>query len=339
MGEQLRWGFLGTGNIARQFLAGIHQSPRATLVAVGSRDPQRALQFIEEHRLDARGCTYDEVLASPSVDVVYVALPNSMHHEWTLKALKAGKHVLCEKPIASNVEQAREMFDAAKRADRVLMEAFMYRSHPLAQAVVKSVRRGAIGQVRMIRTSFSFRTRKPEGNVRFSREMAGGSLMDVGCYCIDFSRWIAGAEPTAVHAIAQLHFSGVDEVVCATMVFPGNLLATFSCGLSAQSDNTAYICGTEGYIEVPILWKPPARNASFTIHRQPPPLADNIQTSAAQLVGERFVVDSGKELFTHEVDDFSRTVLEGAPPRLLPADSLGTMEVLDQLRRQLGVID
>lgn len=339
MSKRLGWGFLGTGNIARQFAAGIRNYHRAHLAAVGSRNTAKAQAFVAENYPAASAGTYEQVLANPDVDVVYVALPNSMHHGWTLKALAAGKHVLCEKPIAANCAQAEEMFDAAERAGLLLLEAFMYRCHPHSLAIIDAVRKGAIGKLRMVRTSFSFRTRKPEGNVRFSKELAGGSLMDVGCYCIDFSSWLAGAEPQSVHAVGNLHDSGVDELVAATMVFPDGLLASFTCGLSAQSDNTAYLCGTEGYLEVPVPWKPPARNARYTLHRQPAPLSDNMNVTGAQNVAEVFSVDAGRDLYTVEAEDFTRTILDGAPPRLKRADSLGTMKVLDELRRQLGVLD
>lgn len=337
MSGSLKWGFLGTGNIARQFAAGVRNGRRGDLVAVGSRDPEKARQFAASQSVDALAGGYEQVLASPDVDAVYVALPNSMHHEWTLKALAAGKHVLCEKPIASNAAQAEEMFDAAERAGRHLVEAFMYRSHPQSLAIVDAVRKGAVGRLRLIRTSFSFQVRKQEGNVRFSREMSGGALMDVGCYCIDFSRWLAQAEPESVHAVGNLHASGVDEVVAATMVFPDGLVATFNCGLSAQSDNTAFLCGSEGYVEIPMPWKPPGRNARYTIHRQPPPLSDNMNPDGAQRVAEQFAVDANLDLYALEVEDFARTVLDGQPPRLRREDSVGNMRVLDEMRRQLGV--
>ena len=160
MSQRLRWGILGTGNIARQFARGLKACDRAALVAVGSRDRASAERFAAEFGGGSTSTgTYDDVLMSRDADAVYVSLPNSLHHEWTIRALRAGKHVLCEKPFASNAEQAREMFDVATRAGRLAVEAFMYRSHPQTHAAFGAIRGGAIGAVQLIRTSFCFRTR------------------------------------------------------------------------------------------------------------------------------------------------------------------------------------
>src|SRR5688572_7212137 len=185
--SRLRWGILGTGNIARQFAAGLCATPRATVTAVGSRTREVAEAFAS--RLG--GCapvvgTYDDVLASRDVDAVYVSLPNSLHHEWTIRALRAGKHVLCEKPFASNFAQAQEMFDVAKASGKLAVEAFMYRSHPQTRAALDLVAGGEIGEVKLIRASFCFRTSRIAGNIRFDPALAGGAVMDVGCYCVSF---------------------------------------------------------------------------------------------------------------------------------------------------------
>src|SRR5207302_3086127 len=172
---------------------------------------------------------------------------NSMHHEWTIKALAAGKHVLCEKPSAVTAAQAGEMFDAAGRAGRVLVEGFMYRAHPLTGAVMEACRRGDIGRLQLIRTSFCYRTSKVAGNIRFDPMLQGGGLMDIGCYCIDFSRLFAGEDPTAISCVARRYESGVDHVAAGTMLFPSGVIASFVCGMSVQANNAAYLCGDEGY--------------------------------------------------------------------------------------------
>jgi len=334
MTDRLRWGILGTGNIARQFAGGVRSSRRCVIAAVGSRAAATAGEFAGNYRVPAAYGSYDELLADRDVDAVYNSLPNNLHHHWTIKALGAGKHVLCEKPFAMDHREALEMFDAARQAKRVLVEAFMYRSHPLTKAVVDTIRSGAIGEVRLIRTSFCYRTTKIAGNVRFAPELGGGALMDVGCYCINFSRLITGAEPTSSYAAARKHTTGVDEVVVASMEFAGGVLASFTAGMGVQADNTAYVCGTEGYIEIPVPWKPPVNGAVYTIARGTPPRQDNPKPAT---IPPRVTctVDANVDLYGLEADDFAATVLDGAPPVITEADTLGNMAVLDEMRRYI----
>lgn len=336
MANRLRWGILGTGNIARQFVAGLKTSKRGVVTAVASRERASADRFAVELQIDATPGSYDALVNHPEVDAIYVSLPNALHHAWTIKALRAGKHVLCEKPIASNASEAQEMFDEAKRAGRVLIEAFMYRSHPMMLAAVEAVRSGAIGNVKLIRSSFCYRTQRIEGNIRFNPKLAGGALMDVGCYCTSFSRMVVGAEPTRVHAAGHLHASGVDDLVAGTLHFPNDIVASFTVGMGVQADNTAYLCGDEGYIEIPIPWKPPATGATFTLARQTPPKMDLAAMKGA-LPPPREVrtFDAGIELFGLEADDFAATVQDGIAPRVTEQESVGNMVVLDELRRQV----
>src|SRR5688572_10284027 len=342
MAKILRWGFLGTGNIAKQFGAGVRTSDRCSIVAAGSRSAETSRAFGEAFGAARAYGSYDEVLADGEVDAVYVSLPNSMHHEWTIKSIDAGKHVLCEKPFSVNRAQSEEMFDVAERKGLVLIEAFMYRAHPLTHAVLEAVKSGAIGEVRLVRTSFCYRTTRIANNIRFDAGLCGGALMDIGCYCINFSRMFGGgAEPNVIHAAGKLHSSGVDEVVAGQMQFPNGVVASFTCGMSLQADNTAYVCGTEGYIETPVPWKPPPKDAIYAVARGIPPRQDNpgIKTPGLAPVPPRDVrrVDAGKELYALEADDFAATVLDGKPPMLTRRDTVGNMHVLDEMRRQIGV--
>jgi predicted dehydrogenase len=341
----LRLGILGTGNIARQFVGGLGSSSRTVVHAVASRRADSADAFARTHGIPTAYGSYPDLLRDRSVDAVYVSLPNSLHHEWTVAALRAGKHVLCEKPIASNAAEAEQMFDEAEHAKRVLVEGFMYRSHPLVHAVLDAVRSGEIGQVKLVRTSFCFRTTRIEGNIRFDASLAGGALMDIGCYCLNFSRLVAGAEPTTVHGVGTLHPSGVDESAAAVLTFPGGILASFTCGMAVQADNTAYVCGTEGYIEIPVPWKPLAANAEYRVVRGTPPKMDAAagpRTTPAPAPDppprQVRTVSAGKELYALEADDFAAAVRDGAPPRLDRQDSVGNMRLLDELRRQVGVV-
>jgi predicted dehydrogenase len=335
MAKSLRWGIIGTGNIAGQFAAGMAGSKRGQIVAAGSRSDASAKAFSQRFAIAESYGSYEQLLADPNVDAVYISLPNSMHHEWTLKSLESGKHVLCEKPIATNTQQAREMFDAAQRAGRLLVEAFMYVSHPQTKAVLQTIRSGAIGTVSLVRTSFCYRTTRIDGNIRFSREMAGGALMDVGCYCLHFSRLIMGSEPTTVRAVARMHEKGVDEMTAGVLGFADGSAATFSCGTQVQADNMADICGTDGYIEVPVPWKPALTGASFTIARSTPPRQDGPTTSLPPR--QTITTDATAPLYAMEADDFAAAVLDGAAPAVSQADSLGNMRLLDEVRRQIGL--
>ncbi len=336
MKGQLRWGILGTGNIARQFAAGLKTSDRAALFAVGSRAASAARNFAKTFEVAGTVGSYEDVLRAAEVDAVYVSLPNSLHHEWTIRALRAGKHVLCEKPFAANTGQAQEMFDAARQAGRLAVEAFMYRSHPQTHAALDAVRGGAIGAVRLIRTSFCFRTSKLDGNIRFDPQLAGGAVMDVGCYCVNFARLFAGCEPTAIHAVGRVHESGVDEVVAGTLTFPGGLIATFNCGMTLQADNTATVCGADGFLEIPVPWKPAVEGSRITIVRQTPPIMDGNPRPQTP-PRETLEVPGGRNLFAYEAGDFAAAVLDGKPPAVSPADTLGNMRVLDEIRRQVGL--
>lgn len=337
MNQPLRLGILGTGNIARQFAAGLAGSTRTRIQAVGSRRSDAADEFAATHGIARAYGSYEQLLHDRDVDAVYVSLPNSLHHEWTIAALRTGKHVLCEKPIAANAAEAEEMFDAAERAGRILVEAFMYRSHPLTHAVLGSIRAGEIGTVKLIRTSFCFRTSRTEDNIRFDASLAGGALMDVGCYCLDFSRLVTGTEPVSAHAVGTLHPSGVDDFAAAVLAFPDGVTASFTCGMSVQADNTAYVCGTEGFIEVPVPWKPAAENAAYSIVRGTPPKMDGPVKPVLPPARDTRHVTAAKGLYSLEADDFAAAALDGAAPRLGRRDSVGNMRLLDELRRQVGV--
>lgn len=338
MSPTLRWGILGTGNIARQFAGGVAGSRRGRVTAVASRAIDAAQAFAAAHGVPHAIGGYAALLDRADVDAVYVSLPNHLHHEWTIAALRAGKHVLCEKPLALDAGQAIEMFDVAARERRLLMEAFMYRCHPLTAAVTAAVRGGAIGEPKLVRTSFCFRVRNTAGNVRFDRTMGGGCLMDVGCYCVNFSRLIAGCEPADVSAVAHFHDAGVDDLTAGTLAFPTGLLATFACGMTAQADNTATVNGTEGYIDIPIPWKPPASDAIYTVSHGIPPRMD---TAAPPPSGrpprETFTVDAPGPLYGLEADAFAAAVLDGAAVPVTRDDSIGNMRVLDALRGLIGL--
>jgi len=333
--HRLRFGILGTGNIANQFAEGVSSSERCVVTAVGSRRAETAQAFATKFGLARAHGSYNALINDNEIEALYLSLPNSMHHEWTIRALEAGKHVLCEKPIATSPAEAEAMFDTARRCGRVLIEAFMYRAHPQTHAVLHEIGRGTIGQPRLIRTSFCYRTRKIEGNVRFSPELAGGALMDIGCYCIDFARLITGQEPSTIQCTGKMHATGVDESACGTLGYADGTAVSFCCGMAVQTDNAALICGEEGYLRVPVPWKPPLGGAGYEVHAMTPPRQDGAVNAGP---GKRVVeVPFGGALYGLEADAFASAVLDGGPPFMPEADSLSNMRVLEALRRQIGL--
>ncbi|HEX8911207.1 MAG TPA: Gfo/Idh/MocA family oxidoreductase [Humisphaera sp.] len=337
MTDRLRWGILGTGNIARQFSAGVRASARGVLAAVGSRDVGKAQAFAEAHGIPAVAESYDALLSRDDVDAIYVSLPNSLHHQWTIAALAAGKHVLCEKPFAVSAAQAEQMFAAADRAGRVVMEAFMYRCHPQTIAVQRAVAAGAIGTPRLVRTSFCYRTTKVAGNVRFDPSLAGGALMDVGCYCLSFARLFLG-EPVAGHATGNLHPTGVDDLVSGTLRYAGGAVAHFGAGTGVQADNSAYVCGDEGYIQVPVPWKPPAGGGEYVVGRSAPPKQDFAAGKAPPPPPREVVtVDAAGDVYGLEADDFAASVLDGKPMTVTREETLSVATWLERFRKEIGL--
>ena len=245
-----RWGILGTGNINRRFLPGVRQSPEAAIVAIASRDRGRAAAFASEYGIPRAFGSYDELLGDPTVDAVYICLPNSLHHAWTMTALAAGKHVLCEKPYTRRPAEVIEAFEAADRAGLVLSEAFMWRHTPLARRMVELL--PTIGELQQIRSTFSFRLDNL-ANVRLSSELAGGSLMDVGTYCVSGSRLLAAAEPVAVFGSSVIGSTGVDTRFTGILRFANGLTSAFASGFTSDHRGLEAV-GSAGTIFVPDPW-------------------------------------------------------------------------------------
>lgn len=252
-----RWGMLGTGRIARRFAHALRSSASERVLAVASRDRERSGAFARELRVERAYDSYDALLDDPQVEVVYIALPASMHAEWTIAAARAGKHVLCEKPLATSPTEAEEMFGAARQAGVRLMEAMMYRFHPQTLQVQELLAQGAIGEVRQVQASFTVRVSDP-ANTRLIPELGGGALFDVGCYCVNLARMAIGAAPERVSALAQWAPSGVDESLLATMGHPGGAISQIACSLSATRNNLGRIVGSQGIIEVDEIFTPPS---------------------------------------------------------------------------------
>jgi xylose dehydrogenase (NAD/NADP) len=243
---------MSTARINDLFLAGARQAADVEVVAVASRDRAGAERYAREQGIERAHAGYDALIADPEVDVVYISLPNSLHLEWTVRALEAGKHVLCEKPLGRRAADVEAAFGVAAREDRLLMEAFMFRHNPQTRRLTELVTDGAVGRVRMVRAAFSFVAADP-GNVRLRTALDGGALMDVGCYCVSGARLIAG-EPQRVSAEQALGGDGVDVAFAATMRLQDDVLAHFDAGLALATRDELEVVGDEGALFLDDPW-------------------------------------------------------------------------------------
>ena len=335
MSDNLQWGILGLGGIARRFAEGLRQSRTGRLVAVASRDAAKAEAFGAEFAAPRRHSSYEALLADPLVQAVYIATPHPMHAQWAIKAAEAHKHILCEKPLTVNHAQAAAVVDAARRSDVFLMEAFMYRCHPQIARLVELVRGGAVGQVRAIRASFSFDAGfNPEG--RLLKKSLGGGILDVGCYPMSMVRLLAGAaagkdfaDPIEVKGCAHLGATGVDEWAVAVMRLPGDIVAEVATGVRLARDNTVQIYGSEGSLTVPEPWTPRREEGASRLLVQ----------KKGQDRPEEIRVESSASLYALEADvvaaDLSRR--QARPPAMTWDDSLGNMLALDRWRESIGL--
>jgi len=238
------WGVLGAARINQSVLEGAALAEGASVVAIAARDRERAEAQASQFGIGTIHGSYEELLADPDVEAIYIPLPNALHVEWSVRALEAGKHVLCEKPLARTEAEARRAFAAAQTHERLLMEAFMWRHTPQTRKLNELLAGKAVGQVRIVRATFGFKTER-EGDVRLSRELEGGALMDVGCYCVSAARFVAG-EPVHVRAEQVVGGDGVDVRLVATMRFPDEVLAVIDCALDAPIGHRLVVAGDEG---------------------------------------------------------------------------------------------
>jgi predicted dehydrogenase/aryl-alcohol dehydrogenase-like predicted oxidoreductase len=335
---KLRWGILGTGMIAKIVAPQIRASATGELLAVGSRSGATAEAFGAQFEVPRRYGSYEELLADKDVDAVYLTLPNHLHAEWTLRCADAGKHILCEKPFASNHAEAMAVLDAVRGKGVFLMEAFMYRCHPHTAKIVELVKSRAIGDVRLIDSSFAFNFGEQPDNVRSKASMSGGGIMDVGCYPVSLARLIAGAalgldgpaEPVEMRGVGHVHpAGGVDTWAVACMKFSGDILARVAGGLQLSVGGPAVVYGSNGRIVIHNPWFPGQDEASTRIEvhvgGKPEPEIHAAPGYAA--------------LYTIEVDLVAKHLRDRqAPaPAMTWADTLGNMRALDLWRRWIGV--
>ncbi len=316
----LRWGLLGTARINRSLIPPLRTSARNKLMAVASRTPAAAEAYAKEWKIPRAHGSYEALLADPEIDAVYIPLPNHLHAEWTIKAAQAGKHVLCEKPLALSVAEVEAMEAAAQKAGVVVAEAFMYRHHPQTLKAKEVVEGGAIGQLQLVRGAFTFNLDRPK-DVRLDPAMGGGSVWDVGCYPVSYTRYIVGAEPEEVFGWQVLGATGVDMSFAGQMRFPGGVLAQFDCGFRSPYRPFMELIGSGGILRIP--------------H----PFVGS-QDAALQLMqGEKseIIATPGPDRYLLEVENLADAVLEGKPPRVSLADSrhnVATLAALLQSARE-----
>jgi len=321
--KPVRWGVLSTADIGlKKVIPAMQRSEISPVVAICSRSAARSAEAAASLGIERSYGSYEELLADDSVEAVYIPLPNHMHLEWTIKAAEAGKHILCEKPLAMTAEDARAMVDACERAGVRLMEAFMYRQHPLWVEAKRLVDNGAIGVLQVVDTVFSYFNDDPT-NIRNIREVGGGALYDIGCYAINASRMLFGGEPTEVKAtIRRDGTMGVDVVTSAILRF-GDGTASFVCSTRMVPDQRVDIFGTSGRLTVEIPFNIPSDRPTRLI----------------EVRGGAPPVDTGVEVheiptadpYTVQADAFSRTLRTGAPVPVSPEDAVGNLEVIERI--------
>ena len=323
--RRLRWGVLSTAAIARhKVIPGISRAEHCQVVAIASRDAGLAERVAAEHSIPTAHGSYEALLADPNVDAVYIPLPNHLHATWTIAAAQAGKHVLCEKPLATTAEDAERMVAAAERAGVHLMEAFMFRLHPSWVAVRELVASGRIGRLVAVHSWFSYHNDDPR-NIRNILDTGGGALYDIGCYCVNLSRMLFGSEPTGVEAvIVRDPVDGTDTVTSGVLGFEGGV-ASFTCSTRAEDDQRVDVYGTSGRIEVEIPFNiPPDRPTRvFVSAGGDPPVAPETET----------LTFDAADPYTVEAEAFATAVLDGRPVPVPPADAIANLRVIEAIFR------
>ena len=309
----VKWGIISTADINRKVIPGAHASPKVDLLAVASRDQARAAAYAQEWEIPRAYGTYEALLADPDIEAVYISLPNNLHVEWSIKSLEAGKHVLCEKPFTRHPEEVDEAFDVAERNDRYLSEAFMWRHNPQTKRLTELVAEGVIGELRLIRSAFSYGL-YDETNIRLRTDVDGGALMDVGCYNVSGSR-LLGGEPERVWGEAWYGPTGTDWVFTGTMRFPGDVIATFDCGTAMPARDELEAIGSEGSLFLDDPWH--CNNPVIEIRRRP----DGI---------DRVEIER-EDSYRLELENLSDAIRYRSEPLLGKTDALGQARALAAL--------
>jgi predicted dehydrogenase/aryl-alcohol dehydrogenase-like predicted oxidoreductase len=323
----LKWGILATGNIAATFASAANASIRNDLIAVASRTREKADAFAARFDNIRSHGSYEALLADPEVEAVYIATPHPDHADWTIRALQAGKHVLCEKPLGLNHPEVMAMIDAAEQAGRFLMEAFMYRCHPQTAKMMSLLGEGAIGDIVHIRATFGFKVPYTPESRLFANRLAGGAILDVGCYPVSAVRLITGSEPVSLEANGSVVATGVDEWAAAQLSFDGGISAQIATGITARLDNSLEIFGREGRLVIASPWMEGRRDGTWAFELERDGTRETVQGKSPSV-------------YEIEIDHVAEQVSNGRlqSPAMNWQDSLGNARVLDEWRQKVGVI-
>jgi xylose dehydrogenase (NAD/NADP) len=320
--SHLRFGIIGAANIARAFAAGVSSSKHARIVGVASRDLAKAKQFAQEFRIDKSFGSYEELLADPQIGAVYLPVPNSMHAEWAIRSAQAGKHILCEKPLATSVADAKSMFAAAESHKVILREGYPYLAQPQTIRIRDLIEQGAIGRLQLIRASFGLAFSNRD-NIRFNPDLGGGALLDAGSYPVGLTRVLAKESPKRVQAMAKWTDEAIDRTLVATLDFESGLLAQISCSFATGFHRHALIAGDDGVIET-----------DYTNHAWPgvPPVI-RLRRGLGFRTPYEVIETSGTDGFLAEADSFKRLVTEGSSHwcGTTPDESLDIAATLDAI--------
>jgi predicted dehydrogenase len=321
--DEVRWGILSTADIAlTKVIPGIQKAGRCRVVAIGSRNLERAREAGDRLGIPKVHGSYEALLADPEIDAVYIPLPNHLHAEWTIAAARAGKHVLCEKPLALTADDAERMIDICRTEGVRLMEAFMYRLHPSWVAVCELVSAGRIGRLMAVQSWFSYYNDDP-ANIRNIREAGGGALYDVGCYSVNLSRMLFGSEPTRVEAsVTRDPTNGTDVLTSGLLEF-GDGVATFTCSTRAEDDQRVHVYGTQGRISIWIPFNiPPDRPTEvYLTAGGDPPVAPHTEVLRFETA----------DPYSVEAARFAAAILEDLPTPVPPEDAVANLKVLEQI--------
>ena len=344
----LNWGIIGAGGIAYVFCNGMRFTDTGQIFAVASRTPARREKLANDFNIPRQYDSYEALLADEDVDVVYISTIHPLHAEWAIKAAEAKKHILVEKPISMNHAEASAMIEAARANDVFLMEAFMYRCHPQIEKVVQLIQEGEIGELLVIRATFSHRVDfNPDSRI-FNHEMGGGGILDLGCYTASMARKMAGAadnkpflNPISVKANGKLTSTGVDGIASATLKFENGIIGEIFCAVECRVGSTVTLYGSEGTITIPQPWLP---SSACRQAKQPLPHDTEFPTASFYVdihrtgaASERFVpVD--KDLFTYEAEMVANHIAARQAPAMPWDDTLGNMQLLDTWREEIGVV-
>lgn len=307
----LTWGLLSTAHINRALIPAIRQSKRSSLQAVASRSQESAENFAQTWQIPRTHSTYEALLTDPDIDVIYIPLPNSLHAEWSIKAVQAGKHVLCEKPLAVTLEEIDAIRAASIQAEKIIVEAFMYRHHAQTLRVKELITCGAIGRVQLVRGTFTYNASRPN-NIRLDHMLGGGCVWDVGCYPISYARTMIGYEPEEVFGYQMLNDTGVDVHFVGQMRFPGNIYAQFQSSFITPHETYIEIIGDQGTLLVPKPFTPGKREKII--------LKRGDKNQVIQIWG--------KDHYLSEVIDIEDSILHGKPSRVNLADSRNNTSVI-----------